>query len=250
MSLASTFGQALWKTSPLAATAMVAGVGTAAYVGTNTFMNTEGDMKDKAANARDSSIRYGVGATLATMGGLTAYKWGAKPGGYLAGKTLRGAAVKGPSAMLSYAKGMGTDFNIGRGTETGLKGILPGLSRVGERKMFMTGLGSALGAVIGRSIDKDDPSKGAVIGAGVGAGAGLAVSAGLKASRVWGGLSGVSKTGLLGVATVAAYGVASIIGRPKNAGVDVAQREDNGLRERAASMNASGDLVFGLHRSR
>jgi hypothetical protein len=266
------------------------GTGAGLYAGAHTYATTEGDVSEKAAAARDSGLTYAIGGTVGMTGALkfsTNYRKGiastyaggkrsyvtktldevlaggaaptrgvyeAKAAGAglsaVAGRpeiTGAGRFVKGiPGRIGTYAKGIGTEFSAARATG----GIGAGISRVAERKGLMTGLGAAVGAAIGAHADREHPGRGAAAGGVIGGGAGLAVSTGLRASRLWKNIGPIGRGGLVAGLSTLAFAGAAYAGRPRYGSMDMAQREDNGLRNRMNSMSATGDVVLGLHNGR
>lgn len=247
MSIAGSIGSSIWSYSPLLGIGLAAGATYGAVAGTRSFLNTQGSIPDKAEAARDSSIRGGILVTGGVLGALTIANTGGRPLGMAAGKFARGI----PGFVGNYAAGMKQDFLLGRATKSGfMSGIGAGTLRVAERPMVSAGIGGIVGAAIGHAIDRDHPNRGAVIGAAAGAAGGVAISAGLRGFRTWSKLGGFGKVGIIGALGVTAFGVTAAMNSSKQVQVDVAQPQDSGLNSRMSSMNATGDLVFGLHRSR
>jgi hypothetical protein len=238
------------------------GTGAGAYAGVHTYLNTEGDASEKADAARRSAAGYLVYGGLGMAGALTAASWlPSRAGGRLVGGLAYGVG----SAANRYGRGIRLDFERGRRSalkearadkeilsENALRfrGAMGGIRRVAESKLLVAGAGAAVGAALGAHLDKEDPEQGAKRGALLGGGAGLAISTGLRTSRLWKGLGPVGKAGAIGVLTTAAFGAATVMSRPKYAVMDQAMPEDNGLRSRMEMIGANGDLVFGLHNTR
>jgi len=132
----------------------------------------------------------------------------------------------------------------------GMAGVKGGVLKVmEERKGLMIAGGAGIGAMIGSKLDKDDPRRGAMKGAAIGGGAGLAISHGIRASRVWNKLGAGGKGVAIGALSVLAFGAAAIAGRPRGA-VDVAQREDYSMQDRMNAIGATGSVTLGLHNAR
>ncbi len=236
-SLAGQLGASVWKHNPVLGLGLAFGTGAGVYAGVHTLA-TGGS----ASEAGDSSLKYALGGSIGMFGILSTTPVWSRAGGFVAGRTIRNA----PGAITSYAKGIGSEFAAARATG----GIGAGISRVAERKGLMTGLGAAVGAAIGANIDKEHPGKGAAIGAGVGAGAGLAISTGLRASRLWKNIGPIGRTGLVASLSTLAFAGAAYANRPKYGSMDRAAPEDYGLSRRMNAMSATGDIVLGLHNSR
>lgn len=122
------------------------------------------------------------------------------------------------------------------------------------------GVGAGLGALAGSQIS-DDPGKGAAIGAGVGAAAGAAVPAVMRGTSAWKSLGkhvpGGQTAALLLASVAVAGGARLATHQPEYSQEDTAVSDNqggyvpqNGPRERALSMGATGDMVLGLHRRR
>jgi hypothetical protein len=137
-----------------------------------------------------------------------------------------------------------------------------------SNQLLIHALSMAGGAAVGAFADKDDRGQGAIIGAGIGLlGASVPrLHANWKgpAGKAFRAIPGKGKIGL-GAATIGAFGY-GMMSRPaefERAGVaktsptgSVEESDvtyDNykySLSDRVASMNAGGDLVFGLHNLR
>lgn len=260
-SIAGRMGSAVWSANPMLGLGLAFGTGAGAYAGVHTYLNTDGDASDRAEAAGRSAGSYLVYGGLGMTGALTAATWlPSRTGGRLAGGFTSGVG----SAVNRYARGTRLDFERGQraalrearaAEEIGenslrFRGLMGGVRRVAERKLLMTEAGAAVGAALGAHLDQQDPEKGAKRGALLGGGAGLALSTGLRASRLWKGLGPVGKAGAIGVLTAGVFGTASVMSRPKYAVMDQALPEDNGLRDRMNTIGANGDLVFGLHNTR
>ena len=118
-----------------------------------------------------------------------------------------------------------------------------------ERKGLMIAGGAGIGAMIGSKLDKDDPRRGAMKGAAVGSGAGLAISQGIRASRIWKKFGFAGKAGAIGALSAMAFGAAAVMGRPRGT-VDRAQREDYNMQDRMNAIGATGSVTLGLHNAR
>lgn len=261
MAIPSLVGQSIWNANPLGL-GLAFGLGAGAYAGADTFASTPGSFTDRLAAARDSGSQYFSYGAAGMTTAVTAMNFlPTRTGGRMIGSAIR----RGTS---SYTAGMAADYAKGRRAYVGrpLDSVLAGgqipaaySARVGlggvervalNRRGAMIGGGAVLGAIIGSELDKDHPGRGAEAGAAIGAGAGLAVNVGLRASKLWKRIGPVGKMGALGVLAVGAFGATTLFSRPKYATMDVANPEDYGLSRRMDSMNAEGDLVFGLHNSR
>ncbi len=252
-SIAGRLGTAIWDTNPMVGLGLSFGVGSGVYAGAHTFATTDGDFFDKSNAARRSGGNYLLYGGLGMAATLT-YGPGMVPGG------VRGAG----RAAKGFGLGIKRDYERGRraavreAIETDeviadsykFRGMMGGMRRVAESKLLMAGAGAAVGSAIGASLDKKDPERGARRGALLGGGGGVALATGLHASRLWGGLNPIAKTGAIGLLSAAAFGGAALMSnRGRYAAVDQAVPED-GMRGRMNTIGAEGDLVFGLHNSR
>jgi hypothetical protein len=152
-----------------------------------------------------------------------------------------------PRRTSDFSDSVATSYKAGA-VEGGLKsGVMKVME---EQRLLMMGAGAGIGAMIGIRLNQDNPDRGAVVGSVVGGGAGLAVSAGIRASRVWNKFGMVGKAGAIGALTAVAFGATSMLSRSKYATVDQAQPEDYNMQDRMNAIGATGDVVFGLHNGR
>ena len=244
MAIPSLVAQSMWNANPLGL-GLGFGLGAGAYAGASTYVSSPGSFTDKLAAARDSGSQYFSYGAAGMTAAVTAMNFlPTRAAGFRAGSAIR-------TGFSSYSGKIAADYAQGRGAATGARASLGGLERVAmQRRGAMIGGGALLGAIVGSELNKDHPGRGAETGAAVGAGAGLAVNVGLRASKLWRRIGPIGKMGALGVLSVGAFGATTVFSRPKYATMDVANPEDYGLSRRMNSMNANGDLVFGLHNSR
>jgi hypothetical protein len=139
-------------------------------------------------------------------------------------------------------------------------GFIRSATRSFNTGVFIGG-GAAIGAGIGAAVSSNDRVGGAAKGAMYGAGAGLGlklITKAYDASKVAGKV-GTKVGGYAGLALVAAGGFAAIHARTRQPdslvygaddGSGGTEYNDAPLSARMRSMNAQGDLVFGLHRGR
>lgn len=256
-SIAGRAAGRLWS-NPVAGAAVTFGLGAGTFAGASTFLTTKGSAGDKADAGASSAIKYAAAGTagvygLATATGVSgAFRAGlegyegplAESVAYGTARNARSAveAVQGRSAR--YARGLVNEFSSPGGWKTAL-----------ERPAISGGLGAITGAVIGSHIS-DDPNKGAVTGGAVGLGLGIAAGRVSNASRTWSKWGSVSRGGTV-LAASAVIGGALALMSGNDGPADVASPDDygqppaqSGVRDRMSRVNASGDLVFGLHRSR
>lgn len=261
MAIPSLVAQSMWNANPLGL-GLGFGLGAGAYAGASTYVSSPGSFTDKLAAARDSGSQYFSYGAAGMTAAVTAMNFlPTRAAGFRAGSAIR-------TGFSSYSGKIAADYAQGRRAYVGrtLTNVLAGgeipsaySARVGfagieqvalKKRGAMIGGGALLGAIVGSELNKDHPGRGAETGAAVGAGAGLAVNVGLRASKLWRRIGPIGKMGALGVLSVGAFGATTVFSRPKYATMDVANPEDYGLSRRMDSMNAEGDLVFGLHNSR
>jgi hypothetical protein len=219
------------------------------YAGTSDFITTEGTAGQKADAGATAARKYAIRGAAAVGGLGVAAAVSAKLDGYSgnftesaaygAGKFARGRV----KSAGSYARGVVNEMRSPGGWKTAL--TRPGVSG---------SIGAVVGGVIGSKVS-DDPATGAVVGSVVGAGAGIAIGQGVKASRAWAKFNSLGKAGVILGASAIIGGALKVVNGSEPDIVDRPQPEDNGYRnsgvqDRMQRMNASGDLVFGLHRQR
>jgi hypothetical protein len=117
--------------------------------------------------------------------------------------------------------------------------------------------GAAIGAMVA---GKDHRTKGAVIGAGAGAAATVAV----QGARMWGKMGRFGHGAALLSLSAAAFGVGEsmshqpeaamipndVTGEGDYAAPEQAAAYNSGVKRRMKNMNATGDMIFGMHNSR
>lgn len=172
---------------------------------------------------------------------------GAGAGLYASRNLLWKGAKKGAEGLVGHVGGAVS----AAGRETGFARTFFGHPTVSA------GLGMGAGAFIGSQIS-DDPTEGGLIGGAIGTAAGLAATGGLKIGSLW--KKTPKPVRALGfVAAAAAGGVAlrAFAHEESPSSEDHAVSDGmggyesaSGVRERARSMNATGDLVFGLNARR
>ena len=247
-SFAGSLTARLWS-NPVVGTAATFGAGAGLYAGTSDFITTDGTASQKADAGATAARKYAIRGAAAVGGLAVASAVSAKLDGYGgnftesvaygAGKFGRGRV----KSAGSYARSVVNEMRTPGGWKTAL--TRPGVSG---------GIGAIVGGVIGSQVS-DDPDKGAVVGAVAGSAAGIAVGQGVKASRVWSKFNSVGKAGVILSASAIIGGALKVINGSEPEVVDRPQREDvgygsSGVQDRMQRMNASGDLVFGLHRQR
>lgn len=183
-----------------------------------------------------------VGKAVSTAGGVAAYSAG---GLMIAGMASTAAVSPTGRAVL------------GRTFAGGASGAASMLARPSG---YVPLAGGLIGAALGAHFDEEDPQKGALIGAGAGIAAGVVGRGAVRGFRAWKAIGPVGRAAALVGASVGvlAAGKAMMPAAPEE--VATATREDDGsgsyvvpdsgLRQRLASMNATGDLAFGLNRLR
>lgn len=276
-SIAGRIGAGLWRTNPLLSIGIAGGLGAGAYAGAHTFAASDGSIGERSEAAGKSASRYALGGVLG-LGALSVVANPAlgitggigKAAGRFTGSIPNRARKYRWDVTGSYNKGavrarnevLEGEFGVGRQAAEGplskaatsamhWEGMQGGAMEVMEKqKGLMIGAGAGIGALIGSKLDKDDPRRGAMKGAVVGGGAGLAISHGIRASRVWNKFGAVGKGGAIGALSLLAFGATTAVARPKYASVDVAQREDYGMHDRMNAIGATGDVVLGLHNAR
>jgi hypothetical protein len=146
-------------------------------------------------------------------------------------------------------------------TMQGVEGRMTSLYRSHGSTLAFAGVGAGVGAIIGGAVSKGDRTQGAAKGAAIGAGVGVVAKGVAAAALKYSSLSAGGKKagGLAGLvlASAAIYGgvrAATRAPEPSTYGeTDAAgqtQYSDTSVADRARMMNASGDMVFGLHNMR
>jgi len=207
----------------------------------------------------------GVAGTFAFLGA------GAAAVGYAASGHIKpsfGKAASGLKKNLSYRNLKYKQYRAqatrqaARGVPVEqLEGKMTSLYRSHGSTLAFAGVGAGVGAAIGAATSKGDRVNGAAKGAAIGAGVGVLAKAATAAAFKYSHISPVGRTvgGLAGLAltTAALYGgvraatrapESSTYGETDAAGQT--QYSDTSVADRARMMNASGDMVFGLHNMR
>jgi hypothetical protein len=247
-SFAGSLTARLWS-NPVVGTAATFGVGAGLYAGTSDFITTDGTVGKKADAGATSARKYALRGAAAVGGLGVAAAMSAKLDGYGGNFTESvgyGAAKfgrRGARSAGSYTRTIMSELK----TPGGWKSTL-------MRPTVSGGIGAVVGGIIGSQIS-DDPDKGAVLGTVAGAAAGVAINRGVKASKIWSKLGATSRVGLILSASALLGGALKVVNGSQPDVVDRPQPEDNGYRGsgiqgRMDRMGASGDLVFGLHRTR
>ena len=190
---------------------------------------------DSAPERLGYSIVQG-GATAAVAAGVGAFAWKSRD-------VLS-------SAAWGTAKGIGesTSRSLGRAFQAkGFTGIL-------SHPLTMAGFGAVAGGLIGSKLS-DDPIKGAAAGAAIG---GMTTLAARGVTKAWGGAPWYAKAAMVAVAAVGAgTATRAFTHEDSYAAEDHAVSDglgdyetEPGVRRRMNSMNATGDVVFGLHSRR
>jgi hypothetical protein len=202
----------------------------------------------------------GVAGTFAFLGA------GAAAAGYAAASkfSLKGAA----SGLKNRFQASNRQYNRLRAKATAraarathLPGRMVGPATQGAYEHTMQGVEAGVGAIIGGAVSKGDRTQGAAKGAAIGAGVGVVAKGVAAAALKYSSLSAGGKKagGLAGLvlASAAIYGgvraatrapESSTYGETDAAGQT--QYSDTSVADRARMMNASGDMVFGLHNMR
>jgi hypothetical protein len=213
-----------------------AGIGGATLVGGLAGVRSYNNPENK-----DMELSDHLGKAVGTGGGFAAYTAG--------GLVAASVAAKAASSKAGLAMG-------GKATMSGMSGIARAVSRPSG---YVPLGGGILGAAIGAHYS-DDPEKGALVGAGVGIAGGIAARSAVRAGRTWKKLGKVGQAGAILAVTAGIIGVSkAVMGNPPaevvstvsdNDGSGGYSVPDSSLRQRMASMNATGDLAFGLNRLR
>ena len=142
----------------------------------------------------------------------------------------------------NYFKEHTATFNSLRKTE--------GLGSSAYKAFGTYGMFAATGAVVGGLRDSDNRLR----GIGYGALGGLALKGGVDIVRMYNRSNIVVQTAMIAGLTASAYGIARAFQNPEIAGTAPTLSESMGIgsevSDRARSMNARGDIVFGLHNGR
>lgn len=216
--------------------ALAAGIGLTALAGGAAGVSAYRNPDNKAMSMEDHvgiSAASAERAAIVSAGGLMAAAAVAKIGTTKAGMSM------GASAFSS-----------------GMSSTMRALSRPSAYVPLGGGLiGAALGAHF-----SDDPGKGAALGAGIGIAAGVAARGAVRAGKAWNAIGKPGQIAALVLGTAGIVGGAKAImgNRPAETADPVSDEDgsggytvpNSGLRQRLATLNATGDLVFGMHRGR
>jgi hypothetical protein len=190
---------------------------------------------DPAPERLGFSIVQG-GATAAVAAGVGAFAW--KSRDILAPAAWGTARGIGESATRSMSRAFQTK---------GLTGML-------SHPLTVAGFGTVAGGLIGSKLS-DDPVRGAAAGAAIG---GVTTLAARGATKLWGGSPWYAKAALVAAAAIGAgTATRAFTHEDSYAAEDHAVSDGSGgyetepgVRRRMSSMNATGDVVFGLHSRR
>jgi hypothetical protein len=137
---------------------------------------------------------------------------------------------------------------MGRAFQTkGLTGML-------SHPLTVAGFGAVAGGLIGSKLS-DDPIRGAAAGAAIG---GVTTLAARGATKLWGGSAWYAKAALVAAAAIGAGTATRAFTHEDSYAAEDHSVSDGsggyetepGVRRRMNSMNATGDVVFGLHSRR
>lgn len=185
--------------------------------------------------------------------------YGAKPAMRQAERSVKSWASKGKagfSAEMAAARTANPNMSFLKGSAARGKALY---NNFGSTTAFVAG-GAALGAVLGGATS-DDKVKGAARGAVIGAGAGFVAKQAIRAVSTYSRASTLGKqAGIAGLAVLASTtlfaGGRAMSSQPASmqyGETDAAgetQYSNSPIKDRLNSMNASGDLVFGLNNKR
>ena len=190
---------------------------------------------DPAPERLGFSIVQG-GATAAVAAGVGAFAW--KSRDILAPAAWGTARGIGESAARSMSRAFQTK---------GLTGML-------SHPLTMAGFGAVAGGLIGSKLS-DDPIRGAAAGAAIG---GVTTLAARGATKFWGGSPWYAKAALVAAAAIGVGTATRAFTHEDSYTAEDHAVSDGtgdyetepGVRQRMNSMNATGDVVFGLHSRR
>lgn len=161
---------------------------------------------------------------------------------------LGGAGAEtGVGGFINKIKKQGTKFNSLRAANPGAKGLMTAMSAFNTASNRMIA-GAGVGALVA-------PRGHKLQGAGLGASIGLAGPSIYRAGSAWNKIPSIGQSALLGslAVPIAGYGIikgagslTSIAGVEEN-GINSYQPMTNSMADRMNAMNASGDIVLGLH---
>jgi hypothetical protein len=180
----------------------------------------------------------GAGLILAGVGaGVYAAKGTLWKGGY---KAATGAVEAGGKSFTAATR------------ETGIANTFL------KHPIVPTAIGMGLGGLVGAQMDKDNPAAGAAMGMVAGGAAGLALRSGRNMAKSWSKTPRVGKAALIAGAAIGVTAAAHAFTHEQSYAADDTAVSDGrgsyeataGPRERMQSMNATGDLVFGLNARR
>ena len=193
--------------------------------------------------AQDDPLTERLGSSV-VQGGITAAAAAGIGGLAWKNRDLLGSSVLGTAKV--------TGVGAGRFMNQILKA--KGLTGMLTHPLTVLGAGAVVGGLAGSKLS-DNPVKGAAEGAAIG---GVAAVAARGATRLWKGASGPGKAALL-VAAAIGSGTATraFTHEDAYAAEDHAVSDgtgdydaEPGVRQRMNSLNASGDVVLGLHARR
>ena len=176
--------------------------------------------------------------------------------GSAAGEALGlGFLGAGISAARTLNKGAGSMFGgVRRSAATATKTVENltlknrALKTIGSKPLMLAGIGAGIGALV----DSDNRGRGAAIGGGIA----MAASVAARGAFNWGKMSPLAKTGVKGGAiAAAAIGLVGLMSSSQQRNVESTYSPSKaehygGYSERLAAMQATGDMVLGMHRGR
>lgn len=169
---------------------------------------------------------------------------------YAARPLAKGSWKVGSFATKEYFASKAARFSSLRAAS--VKPIAAGFHAYGSRLAF-----SGIGAVIGASVDRDHPGRGAMYGAAAGFGV-RSLMHGASAYKALGRIPGGKWAAIAGMSALA-FGLGTSMNQSGEQAAasynpvtghddyDPSEVPDSGIRERLKNMNATGDIVLGAH---
>lgn len=221
------------------------GAGVGATIGAASGFAPKADDEFTDPYRRAGTRALGLGLAGAAGGLLLGGNYARIPGAAAWGFKKAAGVVESASASVSARAAA---FEAAGSTKVGATA-----SAFARSPFFMTAAGAGVGAIIGAHYDR--PGAGAAIGAGVG----LGTVAALKSTRVLktpagriGTILTLSAALLYGGEAMKASSAETVtFGRPDGmGGYTYSSTPEGNVRQRINAMNASGDVVLGLHNLR
>jgi hypothetical protein len=221
---------------PLAIGGTALGVG--GFVGAKAYQNNSDMGEDRVSR----SASRGVSTALAAGTGLGLGAAAIKTGSFLHKNGVINSVPLTTKISNAVSNTKSIEFNKSLLTKTPI----------------MAGAGALIGGVIGSQVDKDNPAVGTAVGAGAGAGVGVLSKSALAGTKLWEKLGPIGRGASIIGASLGVAAVATSMKDKNYKSMDTAESDGmgsynlapSGVKNRLNTMNANGNIVFGLNNKR